>query len=247
MIYDLVSIIMPCYNSGKYIGESIKSVQAQTYTNWELLIVDDLSNDDTIDVIRNYQKKDARIKVFMLKQKGGASIARNLAIQNANGRYIAFLDSDDLWDREKLSKQIKFMKKNKYAFTYTNYKIMTNNNVIKYTKSPSIVSYESMLKRNWIGCLTVIYDKKKCGLVQIPKIDKRNDYALWLKILQKIKYGYLLDEYLAVYRVNNGISQGSKFKLVKYHYYLFKRVMGFTKIKSLYYTLYNIFNYINQR
>lgn len=240
---DLVSIIMPAYNNEKYITESIQSVINQTYKNWELLIVDDLSTDNTYFIAKQLKKKDNRIKVFQLDSKGGASVARNLAIKKAKGKYIAFLDSDDFWTEEKLSKQINFMKANKYAFSYTNYYILDGPN-FREKKSPEKITFKTMLRRNWIGCLTVIYDVEQCGLVQIPKLEKRNDYALWLKILKKINEGFLLNECTAYYRLNNGISKGNKIILLRYHYKLFHTVLNYSFLKSMFYTLQNTIFYI---
>ena len=244
MTNDLVSIIMPCYNNELYIGESIESVINQTYKNWELLIVDDLSTDKSIEVAKKYKNNDSRIKIYTLREKGGASEARNLAIRNARGRYIAFLDSDDLWEKEKLDIQVKFMKQKKCFFSYTNYKIQDKNNHLRHVNAPNRITYKDMLKRNWIGCLTVMYDSKAIGLVQIPRIDKRNDYALWLHILKKIDFGLLCDAELAIYRMNNGLSSTKKYKLLKYHFQLFRNNLGLSLIKSIYYMNLNIFNYI---
>lgn len=243
MMEDLVSIIMPSYNSEKYISESIDSVIKQTYKNWELLIVDDLSTDNTYKIAKRYQLSDSRIKVFQLENKGGASVARNYAIKNAKGKYIAFLDSDDLWKSKKLAKQIKFMKANNYAFSYTNYYSLKGKEK-KEIYSPKRITFKMMLKRNWIGCLTVMYDAEKCGTVQILPLEKRNDYALWLTVLKTVKEGYLLDEFTAYYRLNNGISNGNKFKLIKYHYALFHDILNLSHVKAFFYTFQNIMNYL---
>lgn len=245
----LVSIITPTYNCSNYIKDTIESVLNQTYQNWEMIVVDDLSRDDTLDIVRIYAKQDARIRVFSLKEKGGASIARNFAINKANGMYIAFLDGDDLWLPEKLEKQICFMNKYNYVFTYTNYYIMQSKFVdnkkrlLPIQKCPQKVAYKEMLKRNYIGCLTVMFDAEKVGKINIPRLDKRNDYALWLKILQKGFEAHLLDESLAIYRNHQGLSHGSKFKLLKYHYQVFKKVLGYHRIKALFFTARNLFYY----
>lgn len=247
MSEDLVSIVMPSHNSSGYIGQSIESVKKQTYQNWELLIVDDVSDDDTLEIVKGYMANDQRIKLFPMKERGGASIARNFAIRKAEGKYIAFLDSDDLWDENKLTKQVYYMKENGFAFTYTNYFQIRGSDVIKNVTSPKEITYKKMLQRNWIGCLTVMYDQSKVGVIQIPKIDKRNDYALWLLILRKVNKGYLLDEKLAYYRLNNGVSKGNKAILIKYHYYLFKEILNLSLTKSIYYTICNVYNYIKEK
>ena len=182
---QLVSIIIACYNSEKYLSETINSVLNQTYKNWELLLVDDCSTDNTISVIEPFQKKDTRIKLFRQRQNSGAAVTRNKAIKEAKGRFIAFLDSDDLWLPQKLEKQIGFMLKNGYSLTHTAYEIIENNGKAtnKTIRSKPVLTYNNMLFSNKIGCLTAIYDRGKLGKVYMPQIRKRQDYGLWLKIL----------------------------------------------------------------
>lgn len=243
----LVSIITPVYNGEKYIEMAIKSVINQTYKNWEMIIVDDISNDQTITLVDNYSKLDKRIHYFILDEKGGASMARNKAIRSAKGEYIAFLDADDVWLKDKLKLQIEFMEKNNCYFTYHNYLLI--NEESKYLDimrtSPKVLSYKRALMGCSIGCLTVIYNAKEVGLIQIPRIDKRNDDALWFEILSRCKYGYLIDQTLALYRVTDkSLSSGSKIKLIKYHYYLYRISRKFNPIKSIFYVLINISVYL---
>ena len=240
----LVSVVMPCYNSEKTILYSIDSVKKQTHKNWELLIVDDCSNDRSTFVVESAIKDDPRIKLFKLYKNSGASIARNKAIKEAKGKYIAFLDSDDEWEENKIEKQVCYMEDNDVFFSYTNYRTILDNGETKVITSPKHITYKTMLKRNWIGCLTVMYNREAVGLIQIPKLDKRNDYALWLLILKKINDGYLLDDTLARYKDHQGISSGSKFKLIKYHYQMFNRVLKMNPIESCYRTIINIFYYV---
>ena len=242
---DLVSIIMPCFNSEKTISLSILSVINQTYKEWELIVVDDFSTDNTCSIVKGYALKDNRIKIIELEKKGGASIARNKAIDTANGKYIAFLDSDDLWLPNKLEKQVEFMKNNNYVFTYTNYYVEQNGKIYIRT-APKIVDFKLLCKRNPIGCLTVMYDNDEIGKIEIPKLDKRNDYALWLKIMQKNVKGHLLNETLSIYKDHNGISSGSNIKKLKYHYFLFKKILRFPFIKAEIYFLRNIVYMIMQ-
>ena len=194
----LVSIITPVYNGEKNINYTIDSVLNQTLDDFEMIIVDDISTDDTKQVVKEYAKKDKRVKFYTLPKKGGASAARNFAIKKAKGRYIAFLDGDDLWQCDKLEKQIRFMKENDIAFSYTDYEYIDedNNKLNTIRKCPKKMSYFRMLFGDSIGCLTVIYDAKKIGKIQIPEIEKRNDYALWCRILKKVKKGYKYDEVL---------------------------------------------------
>jgi len=243
----LVSIVMPCYNCEKFIEDSINSVLNQSYANFELIVVDDISTDTTVDIIKKISKKDKRVKLFILDKKGGAAIARNKAIKEAKGKYVAFLDSDDLWKKEKLKKQVSFMEKNNIDFSYTNYEqIDENGNKLNIMRtSPKKLTFFRMKLGNSIGCLTVMYNSEKTGLIQIGDIKKRNDYALWLKILEKVKKGYLLDECLSEYRIsNNSISHNtSKFKLVKYHYELFRKLQKYNVVVSSFYTCTNVLVY----
>ncbi len=248
----LVSIITPVYNGEKDIDNTIESVINQTFKDFEMIIVDDMSTDNTANIVEKYQKNDNRIKYFLLEEKGGASAARNLAIKKASGKYIAFLDGDDLWYPEKLEKQINFMVKNNYFFTYTDYEYIDEKgnklNIVR--KCPPKMSYHRMLLGDSVGCLTVIYDANEVGKISIPSLRKRNDYALWCVILKKIKYGYKYDEILSCYRKgenNNSLSSGSKIRLLKYHYQVHRRINKFNPIKSLYFTMTNGVNYIINR
>ena len=159
MIEPLVSIIMPAYNSEKYISESIESVIKQTYQNWELLITDDKSQDSTRTIVKSYSKKDPRIKLFFNSENGGAGVARNNSIKEANGRFIAFLDADDIWLPEKLEKQINFMLEGEYIFTYTAYQKFKGTSSLGIFLPPSTTTYNKLLSSNVIGCLTAVYDK----------------------------------------------------------------------------------------
>ena len=250
-----VSIITPIYNCEKYIGETIQSVLVQTYKNWEMILVDDISTDKTVDISRSFAAKDPRIKILQLNAKGGASIARNMAINKARGRYIAFLDGDDLWLPSKLRKQIDFMIKNDYAFTYTNYYVAKGEfnsrkdeiSNLEIKTCPPEITYNNLLKKNCVGCLTVVFDTEKTGKVNIPRLDKRNDYALWLKILKKGFTGILFPEPLAVHRSHQGLSKGSKFKLLKYHYRVFTEVLGYGKTMAFIMAARNALYYLQER
>ena len=237
---DLVSIIMPSYNTGKFIKETISSVINQTYNNWELIIVDDCSTDNTDDVVKTI--KDNRIKYIKNKENSGAAISRNVALREAKGKWIAFLDSDDLWKKDKLERQIKFMEKNNYYFSYTNYVEIdenSNSNGKKIT-GPKKITRIGMSNYCWPGCLTVMYDSKKIGLIQIEDIKKNNDYAMWLKVCKKADC-YLLNEDLAMYRKRTGsISNHSYKTLIKWHYKLYKEVEKQNIICSIVNTCRNI-------
>nr|WP_044977212.1 glycosyltransferase family 2 protein [Ruminococcus sp. HUN007] len=253
---ELVSIIMPSYNTAKFIGESIQSVLDQTYTNWELIIVDDCSTDETDEIVKPYLV-DKRIKYYKNKCNSGAAVSRNLALKEAKGRWIAFLDSDDLWKNDKLQKQITFMNDNNYSFSYTRYYEINENGKANgiHVTGPKRISKNGFYNYCWVGCLTVMYDASKIGLVQISDIKKNNDYAMWLKVCKKANC-YLLDEELAMYRRGRigSISTQGIMKLIKWHYKLFKEAEGenaiyafFNTIRNLLFGLYKRKRYVRKK
>ena len=240
---SLVSIITPTYNCARFIAETIRSVQAQTYTNWEMIIVDDCSSDNTKEIVEQYQKDDPRIQYHCLPKNSGAAEARNEALRRAQGRWIAFLDSDDLWAPDKLEKQIRFMESNAYHFSYTEYEEIDEEDrpLGVLVSGPSHVNKLGMFSYCWPGCLTVMYDREAVGLIQIPKIKKNNDYAIWLKAIKNADC-HLLKENLAKYRKRSGsISSGSYTSLIKWHYRLFREVEGSSKIAAALLTANNLF------
>ncbi len=239
---ELVSIIMPSYNTAAYVEETIQSVFNQTYTNWELLFVDDCSSDETLDLIKKYTL-DSRFRVFKGKKNSGAAVCRNKALREAKGKWVAFLDSDDLWYPEKLENQISFMKKNGYHFTYTDYEEIDEdgNRMHVLVTGPKRITRTGMFRYCWPGCLTVMYDREFVGEVQIKNIRKNNDYAMWLKVCKKADC-FLLDECLAKYRRGRkgSISTHNKVELIKWHYELFHECEHFNTIKSFIFTGRNI-------
>lgn len=238
---DLVSIVMPTYNTSKYIEDSIRSVLSQTHKEWELLIVDDCSEDNTDEIIAPYLK-DTRIHYLKNEKNMGAALSRNRAIREAKGKYIAFLDSDDTWRADKLKKQIQFMKTNNYAFTFTDFIIRMNEKLLPYVYTgPNVVGKVRMTNYCYIFTSTVMYDQEKVGLIQIEDLKKNNDYAMWLLIVKKHPC-YRLAECMACYNKHeNSISSGNKLKLIKYHYILFNKGMKKSKINSTLLTLNNLF------
>lgn len=226
---ELVSIIMPSYNCGMFIEASIRSVLEQTYREWELLVVDDCSTDGSLGLALNLQDDDSRIRVLRQERRQGAATARNRALREARGRWIAFLDSDDQWEPTKLERQIAFMEQHGYAFSYTNYQEMDEHLQLtgRLVTGPRHITRIGMYAFCWPGCLTVMYDAEKIGLVQIKPIHKNNDYALWLKVIRKTDC-YLLDECLARYlRGRSGsITTHSYRALIKWHYFLFRHAEG---------------------
>lgn len=245
----LVSIVMPSYNTGRFIAESIRSVMAQTYTNWELIIVDDCSDDDTKTVVDSLCHADedqhllSQIRFIRNEKNHGAAYCRNIAIREARGKYIAFLDSDDLWEPQKLSHQVRFMEKAHIHFSYTRYREIDQdgNEVGSVISGPRVIGKAGMFNYCWPGCLTVMYDREFVGEVQIAEIKKNNDYAIWLKVIQKANC-VLLRETLASYRKRSGsISRQSKLSLIKWHYRLYREAEGMNPISSLWITLRNLF------
>lgn len=233
----LVSIIMPSYNTASYIKKTIQSVLNQTYQNWELIIVDDCSADNTDEVLGTI--KDPRIRYFKNDKNSGAAVSRNKALREARGQWIAFLDSDDLWMPEKLEKQIHFMEKNDYSFSYTNYEeidVEGKKTGIRVT-GPKKITKTGMFNYCWPGCLTVMFDANKVGLLQIKDIKKNNDYAMWLKVCKKVN-GFLLDEYLAFYRKGRvgSVSTHSIKTMILWHYKLYHDAENMGVIKSLFNT-----------
>ena len=223
-----VSIIMPSYNTAPFIAESIQSVLAQSYKDWELFIVDDCSTDNTDDVVKPFLS-DQRIRYLKNEKNSGAAVSRNRALREAKGRWIAFLDSDDLWMPEKLEKQITFMERNGYHFSYTNYAeidVEGKRNGITVT-GPKKITKTGMFNYCWPGCLTVMYDAETVGLIQIADLKKNNDYAMWLKVCRKAEC-YLLDEELALYRRGRAgsVSTHSIKTMIGWHYKLYREAEG---------------------
>lgn len=238
--FELVSIIMPTYNCGKYIIESIEAIQAQTYSNWELIIVDDCSNDDTEELVGKKREKDFRIRYYKLEKNLGAAVARSEAMRMALGKYMAFCDSDDLWYSQKLEKQIKYMKEKGCAFTCTKYEQISEtgeplNRVIKVVPK---TSYNRLLLDCPVGNSTVVYDVRKMGIFQVPNIKKRNDDALWLQMLKKEKYIYGIDEVLMKYRVRNNSISSNKVQLIKYHWQLYREIEHLSIPRSVFHIIY---------
>jgi len=240
---ELVSIITPSYNSAKFISETINSVIAQSYKNWEMIIVDDVSTDNSVEVIKHFVEKDSRIKLIQLSKNSGAAVARNTAIENANGRFLAFLDSDDLWKENKLETQITFMLDNDIEFSYSSYELIDEDgNQLHINKDPlSKINYKELLKENQIGCLTAIYDQVKLGKCYMPLIRKRQDYGLWLNILKKVEYGYKVPANLAFYRVRTSSISSNKLDLLKYNYELFHIHEKLSALQAFYYLMWNIY------
>lgn len=237
---ETVSIIMPSYNTAEYIGQTIDSVLAQTYTDWELIIVDDCSRDNTDEVVGRYT--DPRIRYLKNEVNSGAAVSRNRALREAKGRYIAFLDSDDLWDKDKLKEQLSFMKEKGYAFTYTDYRIiyMDNSKADYMITGPKRVSKWKLYCYCYFFTSTVLYDSSVVGLIQIADLKKNNDYAMWFQAAEKTDM-HRLSRCLSYYRRRNeSISSGSKLKLIRHHYIMYRKALHKAVIPSLFYTGLNL-------
>lgn len=239
-----VSVVCPMYNCEKFALKTVHSVLSQSYSNIELIIIDDRSKDKTVDIVK--QIDDDRIKLFINEKNSGAAFSRNKGLKAATGDYIAFLDGDDVWLQDKLAKQISFMEENNYAFTYTDYELIdeNDNRLMVYYYGPNRVNYKKFLRIDYIGTSTVIYRKEICPLLQIPNdIYKRNDDALWLT-LSKYADCYRMPGIFSQYRRNsNSISSGSKIKLFRHHMILYKKLYGFGKIRAFLYASKNVFFY----
>lgn len=233
----LVSVITPAYNAERFIGETIESVIKQTYKNWEMIIVDDQSTDNTIEIVKSYADRDSRIKFIQLEKNSGSAIARNTAMDYARGRYLAFLDSDDLWMENKLERQVAFMQENDIAFSFTKYVRMTEDGKITnaISKAPERVGYSQLMKHCVIGCLTVMLDREKIGEERMVNIRTRQDYVFWLTLTKKGFIAYGLPEVLAKYRlVKNSISS-NKLKAAKQNWHVYYNIEKQGLIKSLWY------------
>ena len=240
MINGLVSVVTPTFNCGKYIGKTLESIINQTYNNLEVIVVDDCSMDNTCEVVNYYLKKDNRIKYFRLGENSGAAVARSIAIEKARGEFIAFLDSDDIWYRDKLEKQLEFMRTNNVAFTCTAYEQMDehDNSLNKIITPPSRISYNRLLLDCPVGNSTVVYSVAKMGKFKVPNIRKRNDDALWLQMLKKEPCIYGINEVLARYRIRNNAISSNKLDLIKYHWFLYRKIEHLSIVRSLFHIVY---------
>lgn len=227
---------MPCFNASQYIEETINSVISQTYLDWELIIVDDCSIDNSIEIVKSSHKNDLRVKLITLPKNVGVAVARNIGIEESRGRFIAFLDSDDLWYPDKLEKQISFMKENNIDLSYTGYeKINEEGKCFQKMRVPLKVSYPDLLKTCYIGCLTVVYDTQNLGKIYMPTNTKREDFATWLSILKRTAYAYAVPETLAKYRVYSSQSSSKKINMAQENWNLYRNIENLNLFKSLYY------------
>ncbi|MWB93808.1 glycosyltransferase [Flavobacterium sp. GA093] len=231
---DLVSIIVPTFNTEKFIQATIQSVQNQTYSDWEMILVDDASTDETVNIIKEFAQTDHRIKLHKLEKNSGNGFARNFAVQKASGKYIAFLDADDLWFPIKLEKQINFLKKHNLSFTFSFYDWIDEegNPLNKRIEAPLNLTYKQLFYCNYVGNLTAIYDTEYFGKIILETTQKRQDWRLWLTILKQINQAQPVPESLAFYRIRRDSISSSKFKLIKHNYSVYRDFHGYNFIFS---------------
>jgi len=232
---ELVSIIIPTYNTEKFIRATLQSVQNQTYQNWEMILVDDASTDKTVSVIEEFAKNDSRIKLFKLEKNSGNGFARNIALEKAVGKYIAYLDADDLWFSNKLEKQIGFLKANNLHFTFSFYDCIDEegNSLNRRVEAPINLTYDELFFCNYVGNLTAIYDADYFGKIILEATQKRQDWRLWLTILKQIQFTKPVPEPLAFYRIRKDSISSSKFKLIKHNFGVYRKFHGFNFVFSV--------------
>ncbi|MDH2363809.1 glycosyltransferase family 2 protein [Priestia megaterium] len=233
---ELVSIVTPMFNSEKYIKDAINSVISQEYKNWEMIIIDDGSKDKSQEIVRKFILKDNRIKLFIQEQNSGVVAARNKGISQAQGRYLAFLDSDDMWHPKKLSMQVELMNREDVAFCFSSYEIMRDNGQLsgKIIKVPKTVNYHQLLRGNIIGCLTVLIDQQKISSIKMPNI-RHEDYATWLSILNTYNLtAYGLNKPLAYYRRAENSLSSNKLKTIRWSWNIFKKHLNMGNLESSY-------------
>ncbi|QNJ97471.1 glycosyltransferase family 2 protein [Constantimarinum furrinae] len=233
----LVSVITPLYNAEGFIAHTIASIQKQTYTQWELILVDDASTDTSLKIAKSHAKEDPRIKVFSIERNEGAAYCRNYATRLATGEYIAFLDADDLWHSQKLEIQLQFMQQNDCAVSFTSYLHIDElgNSLHKRIVALPKLSYAKQHRNNYIGNLTGMYSVEKLGKIEAPKIRKRQDWAVWLEAIDRSgKPALGIDQDLAYYRVRKGSISANKSKLIKYNYRFYRTYLGYNPLKAFY-------------
>jgi len=230
----MVSVIMPTYNSAVFIGAAIQSVQNQTYLNWELFVIDDSSNDSTLASVENFVSLDSRIKLYQNTKNAGAGASRNTGIKAAKGSFITFLDADDLWKPEKLEIQVNFMLKNNLAMSFSSYLLMTETGELlpEIVEALPELSYQKLLRSNYVGNLTGMYNADKIGKIYSPTLRKRQDWGLWLSVLEKAGSAMGIHQPLAVYRLRKNSISNNKTALLKYNFQIYNTVLGYDFLKS---------------
>jgi glycosyltransferase involved in cell wall biosynthesis len=239
-----VSIICAAYNCADYLPDAINSVISQDYENWELIIINDCSTDNTLEVANEFTNRDSRIRVQSNRINQGPAKTRNKGIENATGDYLTFLDGDDFWEKEFISSSINFLRENNYSFCFASYYRVDQHlePILDPFIVPEKVSYNDLLKTCPISCLTAFMDIDKIGKYYMPDIEKRQDYGLWLKILKDVEYAYGLKKILATYRIREGSVSRNKYYAILYVWKLFREVEKLPFLKSLYLTFIYAYN-----
>jgi teichuronic acid biosynthesis glycosyltransferase TuaG len=236
---ELVSIITPTYNSAKYIAETIQSVQNQTHQNWKTIIIDDCSQDNTIEIIQELMEEDSRIHLFQLSKNSGAAKARNFGIEKVTGKYMTFLDADDIWFPDFMQNSIETIKNTGINFVFSSYKRSNENLEFVYSDFvvPEKVTYTDILKTNSISCLTAFINVEVLGIKKMPDVLKRQDMGLWLKYLKEIPFAYGVQEPKAIYRIRENSLSRNKKNLLKYQWQFYREVEKLSFLSSIYYML----------
>jgi teichuronic acid biosynthesis glycosyltransferase TuaG len=231
---ELVSVITPSYNSEEFISATIESILAQSYPYLELIIIDDASSDNTRMILNSYKDADSRIILIFLDVNGGSGIARNKGIEVAKGKYLAFVDSDDLWHVDKLKSQINFMQESGLSFTYTKYSFISESGeLVKASNvAPNQCNYFRLLLQNCIGCSTVMIDSEKLGKEYMPSLRNRQDWGLWLKYVRKSKKAHGLGYPFTNYRIKKGSISSNKLKLFKFHWQIYYEIENYNFVIS---------------
>ncbi|MFQ8431914.1 glycosyltransferase family 2 protein [Amaricoccus sp. W119] len=232
----LVSVVTPVWNAAGTLGATLASVRAQSLSDWEHLLIDDGSTDGSAALIAGAVAADPRIRALATGRNGGAGVARNLGLRAARGRYIAFLDADDRWHPEKLARQIGFMAAEGHAFSFTAYRRVDGaGRALGTVAVPARVTRGELLRRNVIGCLTAVYDRAHFGAVEMPEVRRRQDYGLWLRLLESVEAAHGLPEVLADYRVAAASLSGNKLVAARDTWMLYRRVVGLSLPRAAWY------------
>ncbi|WP_324720219.1 glycosyltransferase family 2 protein [Salinimicrobium sp. HB62] len=236
---SVVSVIMPAFNAAAFIAESIRSVQQQTHSSWELLVIDDASTDETSQIVKRFTEVDNRIKLHVLPTNQGAGFARNIGIKAATGDHISFLDADDLWKPHKLETQLTVMEEEGEQVCFSSYELVdeSGRGLNKEIKALENLTFDKLKKANYIGNLTGIYDAAKLGKIYCPLIRKRQDWGLWLLAVKKAGGARGIREPLAIYRERKGSISGNKFEMLQYNYRVYRKVLKYSTLKSLFWMI----------
>lgn len=246
----LISVIIPVFNVEPYICSTLDGLLNQTYSNWEAILIDDCSTDDSYSIMKKYEKKDPRFKCFKNEKNSGPSFSRNKGLDICKGMYITFLDSDDVWKCDKLEIQIRFMTENKYMFSFTGYDLIDEHgcSLNKRVCVPEKICYNQLLKNTIISTITVmIHNSLKKDVYMPESFSNGEDMAAWLNLLKKVDYAYGINKPLSSYRqVSNSLSHGVKNKLTRM-WILYREIEHLSMIKSIYNYIFYIINVLRKR